>query len=368
MKITKIVITGGPCAGKTTGLSYLEQELNNIGYKVVFINESATELILNGLGRGAFNSNLEFEKNIISLQLAKEKLYMEYCENLPYENIVLVCDRGVMDCKSYMTQQEFKQALTELKLDEIQLRDNYDAVFHLTTAAKGVPEAYTTANNQARFENLQEAINADDRTINSWTGHPHFRIIDNSTDFENKLKRLVKEICSFLGIPKPLEIERKFLIQKPSFDLLESLPNCQKVDIVQTYLTSKVDEETRIRQRGKEGSYIYTQTTKKQITNTIRQETEKRITEKEYLTLLNNADINLHQVKKSRFCIMDNNRYYEIDVYPFSKSTAICEIELCDENEQIIFPAYIKVIKEVTDDKSYSNRTLAEKIPSDLLN
>ena len=63
MKISKIVITGGPCAGKTTGLSYLEQELTKIGYKVVFLNESATELILNGLSRGAFNSNLDFEKN-----------------------------------------------------------------------------------------------------------------------------------------------------------------------------------------------------------------------------------------------------------------------------------------------------------------
>ena len=58
--ITKIVITGGPCAGKTTGLSYLEQELTQMGYKVVFLNESATELILNGFGPNSFNSNFDF--------------------------------------------------------------------------------------------------------------------------------------------------------------------------------------------------------------------------------------------------------------------------------------------------------------------
>ena len=65
---------------------------------------------------------------------------------------------------------------------------------------------------------------------------------------------------------------------------------------------------------------------------------------------------------------MDNNKYFEIDVYPFSKNTAICEIELNSEHETFHFPNYINIIKEVTNDKSYSNRMLAEAIPLDLLN
>ncbi|MBQ8615501.1 MAG: CYTH domain-containing protein, partial [Clostridia bacterium] len=178
---------------------------------------------------------------------------------------------------------------------------------------------------------------------------------------------LVKEICSFLGLPKPLEIERKFLIKKPDLHLLESLPNCQKVDIIQTYLNSNNDEEIRIRQRGEVGSYIYTKTIKKKIKSATRQETEKRISQREYLTLLNNADINLHQIKKTRYCLMHDNRYYEIDIYPFSKTNAICEIELTDENEQFNLPEFIQLIKEVTNDKKYSNFSLAKKIPTDLL-
>ncbi|MBQ9795910.1 MAG: AAA family ATPase [Clostridia bacterium] len=367
MNLTKIVITGGPCAGKTTGLSYLEQELSKKGFKVVFLNETATEIILNGLGPNANKTNLDFERNIINLQIEKEKLYTEYCNNLPDKNVLLVCDRGVMDCKCYMTDYEFDKALQELNLDKIQVRDNYDAVFHLVTAAKGAESAYTKANNNARRESLKEAIIADTKTMNAWTGHPHFRAIDNSTDFENKMKRLVQEICSFLGIPKPLEIERKFLIKKPDLQLLESLPNCQKVDIIQTYLNSNKDEELRIRQRGKDGSYIYTLTTKKKCkSETTRQETEQRISQKEYLTLLNNADINLHQVKKTRYCLMHNNRYFEIDVYPFSTSTAICEIELTNEKENFDLPAFISLIKEVTGNKQYSNYSLAKRIPAEL--
>ena len=37
-------------------------------------------------------------------------------------------------------------------------------------------------------ENVEQAILSDNKLINAWTGHPHFRIIDNSTEFEEKLE------------------------------------------------------------------------------------------------------------------------------------------------------------------------------------
>ena len=65
---------------------------------------------------------------------------------------------------------------------------------------------------------------------------------------------------------------------------------------------------------------------------------------------------------------MYNNKYFEIDVYPFANSTAICEIELADENETIIMPEFIKVLREVTNDKTFSNYAFSKKIPEDLIN
>ena len=72
----------------------------------------------------------------------------------------------------------------------------------------------------------------DDKLIAAWTGHPHLRIIDNSTEFEDKLKRLIAEISSFLGEPEPYEIERKFGIApeeilvvddlKPGYDMAKA--------------------------------------------------------------------------------------------------------------------------------------------------
>lgn len=49
----------------------------------------------------------------------------------------------------------------------------------------------------------------DDKLISAGTGHPHLRIIDNTLTFEDKMKKLIAEIASFLGEPEPYEIERR---------------------------------------------------------------------------------------------------------------------------------------------------------------
>ena len=180
------------------------------------------------------------------------------------------------------------------------------------------------------------------------------------------MKRLVQEICAVLGEPIPTEIERKFLIKMPNIEMLEKLSNCESLNIVQTYLLSKPNEETRVRQRGKNGSYIYTLTTKKTLSDNERFEFERRITQREYLEFLNHADTTLHQIRKTRFCLVENNKYFEIDIYPFAKNTAICEVELLDKNEEFIIPSYIQVVKEVTNDKNFSNYSLSKNIPVEM--
>lgn len=65
--------------------------------------------------------------------------------------------------------------------------------------------------------------------------------------------KLIAEIASFLGEPEPYEIERKFLIEYPDVAWLERNPNCQRVEIIQTYLSADPENEVRIRQRGLKG-------------------------------------------------------------------------------------------------------------------
>ena len=362
MDITKIVITGGPCAGKSTAMSRIQDAFTQMGYTVLFVPETATELITGGVAPWTCGTNGEYQKCQMTLQLAKEKVFLQAAKTMKTDKALIVCDRGMLDNKAYMDGAEFAEVLEYLKTNEVELRDNYDAVFHLVTAAKGAEKFYTTANNAARTETVAEAAALDDKLISAWTGHPHLRVIDNSTDFENKMKRLIAEISAFLGEPEPFEIERKFLIEYPDLKWLGSNPNCRRVEIIQTYLTSEGDDEIRVRQRGTDGHYVYFQTIKRKISGIKRVEIERRLSKDEYLSLLMNADTSKRQIRKDRYCLTYENRYFEIDVYPFWNDKAIAEIELSDEKAEIRFPKQIKVIKEVTDDESYKNASLAKQI------
>lgn len=360
MELTKIVITGGPCAGKSTAMSRIQEEFTQLGYTVLFVPETATELINGGVAPWTCKTSDEFQKFLMKLQIEKEKIFVLSAGSMCSEKVLIVCDRGMLDNKAYMSQSAFSQTLSELNLNEVEIRDNYDAVFHLVTAADGAEEFYTTVNNTARTETPEQAIILDRKLLSAWTGHPHLRVIDNSTTFANKIKRLIAEISSFLGEPEPLEIERKFLIEYPDIEWLENSPNCKKIEIIQTYLKSDESEEIRIRQRGMNGNYIYFKTIKRKVDDLKRIEIEKRLSKDEYLTLLMEADTEKRQIRKNRYCLMSGNQYFEIDVYPFWDDKAILEIELSDENTEIVFPEELKIIKEVTDDENYKNASLAK--------
>ena len=359
-KIAKIVITGGPCAGKTTAMSWIQNAFTKLGYAVLFVDETATQLITGGAAPWLSTSNRLFQWHLLQLQEAKEKAFADIARTMKNDKILIVCDRAAMDNCAYMTEQEFGWVLNQMRTNKVALRDQYDAVFHLVTAAKGAEKYYTLANNQARTETVEEAAMLDDKLIAAWTGHPHFRVIDNSTGFEEKMLRLIREITVFLGEPAPMEIERKFLIERPSLRLLEALPNCERVDIIQTYLkTDKDTEELRIRQRGANGHYIYFKTRKKKLSDMKRVEEEERLTQEEYLSLMVQADPACRPIHKERYCLSENGLYYEIDIYPEWSDRAIMEIELHSESQEIVFPEGIDVIREVTNDPAYSNHELA---------
>ena len=359
-EITKIVITGGPCAGKSTAMSKIQTAFTELGYTVLFVPETASELITGGVAPWTCGTNRDYQICQMRLQMEKERIWLRAAETMKGERFLIVCDRGTMDNRAYMNEEEFAYVLEHFGTGEVELRDGYDAVFHLVSAAKGAEEFYTKANNAARTESIEEAAALDDKLIAAWTGHPHLRVIDNASFFDDKMNRLIAEIKSFLGEPEPTEIERKYLIEYPDLDRLESLPSCRKVEIVQTYLRSRGGEETRVRRRGIDGHYMYFKTEKRGISGLCRIESERRLSKDEYLELLKDADPSRAIIHKTRYCLTHKNQYFEIDVYPFWQDRAIMEIELSDEGDTIEFPDVINIIREVTEDKEYKNSSLAE--------
>lgn len=162
-----------------------------------------------------------------------------------------------------------------------------------------------------------------------------------------------------------IEIERKFLIKLPDTVALASIEGSSVREIVQTYLHTD-GAERRIRKIVEDGAvtYIYTEKMRVPGAEISRYEDEREITSGEYAALYKEAATELSKV---RYSFPYAGRVIEIDVYPdevggeLFRGRAILEIEMESEDENLSIPDFIDVIREVTGEKEYSNKRLAEK-------
>ena len=73
-----IVLTGGPCSGKSSSLAYLTEKLSDHGFMVFVVPETATLITNNGIDRRKMNSMSQvvmYEEAILDMQLSFEETY-----------------------------------------------------------------------------------------------------------------------------------------------------------------------------------------------------------------------------------------------------------------------------------------------------
>lgn len=359
-EVVKIVLTGGPCAGKTTALGYIKNELEKLGVKVFTVGEQATRLMNGGISPNSVG-NYEFQRLLFKNAVEEESRVLISAQKEKEEKTVILFDRGLLDGRAFVTEDEFKRYSSEFNLNEDIIRNSYDAVFHLVTCADGAKEYYGNKSNPVRTESIKQACIQDKKILALWTGTSHLRIIDNSTDFWGKLERLKTEILSFLGIPEHFEIERKFLIEYPDVEMLNRMEACRRIPITQAYLYTPQEGFFRIRRRGEGENAVFIKTVKKKISEIKRIETENYISKEEYYSYLKQSDSVTGIISKDRYCISYKGTYYELDVYPFWKDKATLEIELLSEDQEYKLPDFVTLIREVTFEQEYKNSSLAQK-------
>ena len=360
VKIYRVVLTGGPCGGKSTSLARITDRFRGLGYQVFCVPEAATLLITGGLGLVAENigDTIQIQSQLLRLQLSLEASF-EAAAAISDKPTIIICDRGTMDSSAFLAPHVWQAVLDENGWTTVGLRDKrYDAVIHLVTAAKGAEKFYTLANNAARTETPEQARQIDDRLIAAWTGHPHLRIIDNTTNFEAKVHRVMEALSRVIGIPEPVEIERKYLVKET-----QSIPIPHEIEeIEQVYLQTSDGTHARIRKRGQRGSYTYFYTLKKTISPGHRIEEERQINPREYASYLTSADPTMHPIKKTRTCFLWNSQYYELDRFlgPH-EGLVLLEAELDSLDQAVAIPPWITIERDVTLEPAYSNAALARK-------
>ncbi|MFR5876166.1 MAG: AAA family ATPase [Eubacterium sp.] len=344
--ITKIVLTGAPCSGKSTALEKLKVHYEKQGYTVFIMPESARILINNGVSR---DDMLLFESKVIAHQLNAESEIDKSLSKDTDDKILVLYDRGIADALSYLTSEQSDALKNRYNFDLIQIWDRYSAVMMLETA-----DSDNYIMDDGRTESREKALKAQSALLDVWIGHPHFRFIKSADRFDDKINNLIDEIDCILG---NIEHEKKYLIKYPDFEALSKYKPF-KSEIEQIYLLSDIGSH-RIRKRGSNGSYAFFETLKIRISGDKCYEYEGSISEEKYDELKTVADPEKHPIIKDRYCFLYNGQYFELDVFPFWSDKALIELELSSCSDAPDLPPEITVIKDVSKSKKYKNNYLA---------
>ena len=367
-KILRIVITGGPCGGKTTAIEEITKLFREQGYTVMSVNEAATELINDGVKPfGSDNDRLpliDFQRIVLEEQLAKEKtrdMAAGYCSN---DKVVILYDRGILDNRAYITDEEFKSLIDAKGITEAEILHRYDLVIHLVTAADGKEEYYTNENNEARTETPAEAREKDRRTMEAWSTHPNQKIVGNDTLFDEKMKKVSNIIRGFLGENEVVDQE-KYKVEVGGIDYAV-LSNFISVHMlreeIQEFVKSYEDNEDEMYRKSTiNGSSYYTYTKIKYHQDGTKTTVHKNVTEEEYLDNLHKASGK--EITKTRYDFIYDGERYRMDFYDNPANLITLERDITRKKKKSL-PPFIKEndISPITNDRDFSEANICNVI------
>ena len=355
-KVTKVVITGGPSSGKTECIYKVKEHFEKLGYKVIVIPSVGTALIQCGIYPWDAVNEDDFERMNLGAKIKLEEIADEAVSNINASKILILCERGTVDVKAYTSNRNFQQICKEYNTSEEELKNAYDAVFHLKTVAKGYRDQYKQVP-VYRKEDPDTAIYLDDKVIEAWSGHSNFRIIDAYPYFEDKMMKLINEISYVLHEEDKAYVEKKYLISMPDVEQLMKNKQCRKVHVKQHYIIDETrQEKEKIVLRRENNKNFYYKVVKK---NKVKY--SNSITADKYINKLEDENKKFYHIHKDRYYYIFDSRCIKIDVFPFWKDKAILEVDVLNDRENIKFPKFVHIIEDVTDNESYKNYYLAEE-------
>jgi predicted ATPase len=175
----RIVLTGGPGAGKTAVLELVRQHFCR---HVDVLPESASMLLGGGFRRGkTTEGRAAVQRAIFHVQRELETVAAAEANAA-----ITLCDRGTIDGFAYWPGPgDFWVALSTSRAAELA---RYDAVLHLRTPPAG--NGYNHSN-PLRLETAEEAAAIDRRIAEAWSGHPRYMVVESTRDFLSKAQTAI---------------------------------------------------------------------------------------------------------------------------------------------------------------------------------
>jgi predicted ATPase len=175
----RVVLTGGPGAGKTAVLELVRQYFCR---HVHVLPEAAGILFGGGFPRGSGAAACAAEQRAI-FHVQRE---LEATAATLFEPALVLCDRGTIDGAAYWPGPDtLWSAVGATQADEL---TRYAAVIHLRTP----PALSYNHANPLRLESAAEAAAIDARIEQAWAGHPRRFFVESTTDFLEKAHRALQ--------------------------------------------------------------------------------------------------------------------------------------------------------------------------------
>lgn len=175
-RVRRVVVTGGPGAGKT---AVLELASRDLCAHVQVLPESASIVFGGGFPR----RNEDGSRRCAQRAIYRVQAELEAMLALESSAVVGLCDRGTLDALAYWPgpwEEFFTQLGTTMDAEIAR----YDAVIHMSVPED--PASYRQS--ELRRETHREAREIDARLFEVWSRHPHRVRIDGTEDFLLKAK------------------------------------------------------------------------------------------------------------------------------------------------------------------------------------
>lgn len=349
-------------------MAEVAERLRSRGFGVYIVPEAATVLFTGGanVGKGSDDQVQNFQAQLLRTQLALEDAFVNIARKSSLKETFILCDRGTCDGRAYMTADLWNRMLEQNGWDMVSIRDaRYDMVIHLVTAADGASEHYTLENNEVRTETSELACAVDRRTQAAWVGHPHLRIVDNRTNFLEKMNRVDARVSELAGLHLVRRTVRKFLLHQVQDNMHTSPDPCESFAVEQfvveqTFLRTGLAAEVQesVRRRGKNGVYTYVHKVRRGDSREA--ETKRQITSREYTSLLPHRDPERNAVLIRRQCFLFKGTYFVLDcVLNVNAQVSLLRCHCEDGDDSMQIPPWVTIDTEVTGDRKYSIHSLA---------
>ncbi len=179
----KIVLTGGPGAGKTTISEVLHKAFP---HKLAIAPEAASLLMNGGFPKWPEKgAKKALQKAIYTVQCRMEEAYC--CH---FETQTLILDRGTVDGAAYWPDgpDSFFEAI-DSSLDQELAR--YSCVIYLESADQDTYKL-SKSRNPLRCETWAQAKRLDEKTRILWAKHPKHLLIKSKFSFSEKIAQVLK--------------------------------------------------------------------------------------------------------------------------------------------------------------------------------